>query len=352
MDKIPLKIFELAVAALDTENIPKDNTVFIDKEVLYSFFNATDEDRHTRFRKHIGKLHSQAVFHIRVESEKDVEFEVFSGVAKTSWSRKNPVVSIKFTDEIMVFLTDFVKGKFTQYNISNISSMESKHSITIYKWLTMNYNQYKAYQFRMDRTAKQKEILKNPEISIEQLREITDTKKKYKEFSNFEKRVLKEPLKEINEQTDLNVTYEKIKKGRNNVAIKFYITEKPIKKAVPLDEGYFEDRPSKEERERILAEKRDKALDSDYTGLLLEYHLIKFTDLKNKHMLAEFYEYLYPVYDRLEQLKGRNEKLGLNAHLRHMQNELSKKSEQPKDLLKYLKTSAENFVDRIKSEGL
>ncbi|MFL2106665.1 RepB family plasmid replication initiator protein, partial [Desemzia sp. FAM 23988] len=36
MDKIPLKIFELAVSCLDTENIPQDNTVYLSKETLFS----------------------------------------------------------------------------------------------------------------------------------------------------------------------------------------------------------------------------------------------------------------------------------------------------------------------------
>jgi len=37
MDKIPLKIFELAVSYIDTDNPPKDNTIFIKKRSIYLF---------------------------------------------------------------------------------------------------------------------------------------------------------------------------------------------------------------------------------------------------------------------------------------------------------------------------
>jgi Initiator Replication protein. len=40
MDKTPLKIFELAVSAIDTENPPKDNIVYLSKEELFSFLRS------------------------------------------------------------------------------------------------------------------------------------------------------------------------------------------------------------------------------------------------------------------------------------------------------------------------
>lgn len=352
MDKIPLKIFELAVSALDSKKPPNDNTVYIDKEVLYSFFKADDADRSPRFKHYIDKLFEQSNFEIRTKLGNRINTKKFSGVSSAEWNNIDNIVSVRFTDEIMEFLVDLQEGNFTQYNISAIAKMERKHSITIYKWLVMHYNQFSYYEFSSTRNRNQKEMLKNPQIDVHELRIMTDTIDKYKEFTDFEKRVLKEPILEINEYTNLNVTYEKIKKGRNINSIKFFITEKPIKKAEVLDEEYLNKRLTKEEREKELNDKRDKALDSDYTALLMEYHIIKFADLKNKNMLATFYDYLYPEYDKLEQLKSRNEKLGLKDHLRYMQNELSKKSEQPNNLLRYLKVSAENYVNRIKSEGL
>jgi hypothetical protein len=37
MDKTPLKIFELAVSCIDTENPPKDNIIYLSKENYLNF---------------------------------------------------------------------------------------------------------------------------------------------------------------------------------------------------------------------------------------------------------------------------------------------------------------------------
>ncbi|WEY49420.1 RepB family plasmid replication initiator protein (plasmid) [Weissella confusa] len=37
MDKTPLKMFELAVSLIDTDNPPKDQTVYLSKQELFAF---------------------------------------------------------------------------------------------------------------------------------------------------------------------------------------------------------------------------------------------------------------------------------------------------------------------------
>ncbi len=51
MDKTPLKIFELAVSFIDTANPPKDNLIYLSKQELFSFFDVSDNDKHSRFKK-------------------------------------------------------------------------------------------------------------------------------------------------------------------------------------------------------------------------------------------------------------------------------------------------------------
>src|SRR5574341_1339561 len=70
MDKTPLKIFELAVSYIDTKNPPKDNTVNLSKTEIYKFFDVSDNDKHSRFKKAITTLHKQSIFEIREINEK------------------------------------------------------------------------------------------------------------------------------------------------------------------------------------------------------------------------------------------------------------------------------------------
>ena len=69
MDKVPLKIFELAVSFLDTTNSPENNVVHISKSTLFNFFNVEDNDKHSRFKRALTNLHQQSIFEVQLKFE-------------------------------------------------------------------------------------------------------------------------------------------------------------------------------------------------------------------------------------------------------------------------------------------
>ena len=69
MDKIPLKIFELAVSQIDIENPPEDNSIVLSKKQLFAFFNATDGNKNTRFKEALEQMQKQAFFVVRKPKE-------------------------------------------------------------------------------------------------------------------------------------------------------------------------------------------------------------------------------------------------------------------------------------------
>ncbi|WP_273707746.1 replication initiation protein, partial [Leuconostoc mesenteroides] len=99
-----------------------------------------------------------------------------------------------------------LKTNFTQHALSEISELNSKYAIILYRWLSMNYNQYEHYSVKGGRREEQVENYRNPTMSIRELREITDTIDEYQDFRNFDKWILKNPLDEITAQTSLQVT--------------------------------------------------------------------------------------------------------------------------------------------------
>lgn len=68
MDKTPLKMFELAVSLIDTENPPKDQTVYLSKQELFAFFNVDDSNKHSRFKEAIEKMQKQAFFKLELSN--------------------------------------------------------------------------------------------------------------------------------------------------------------------------------------------------------------------------------------------------------------------------------------------
>ncbi|TXK45740.1 replication initiation protein, partial [Lactococcus sp. dk322] len=225
MDKTPLKIFELAVSCIDTDNPPKDNIIYLSKQELFSFFDVSDNDKHNRFKLAIEKMQKQAYFQIKENKELGVEFESIVPIPTVRWNDYNDEVFIRFNPDIMPYLIDLRKN-FTQYAITDIMDLESKYSIILYKWFSMNYNQLETYQYKGNRTQKQLNEYQNPKISIQELREMTDTVNLYKTIGNFEMRVIKDAIKEISRYTHFNVSYDKIKKGRSITDIQFHIEKK------------------------------------------------------------------------------------------------------------------------------
>lgn len=348
MDKTPLKIFELAVSCIDTENPPKDNTVYLSKAELFTFFDVSDNGKHTRFKEAVEKMQKQAFFEIKQlkDNQKDFEMTSIVPIPTVKWNSYNDEVMIEFNRHIMPYLID-LKKNFTQYALSDVIELNSKYSIIIYKWLCMYYNQYEHYSAKGGRREEQVESYRNPSISIKELRILTDTVNTYKKLSMFEIRVLKEPLEEINEHTHFNVSYEKIKKGRSISSIQFHITKKPVVKnefykEEQQDPAYLADKAKKEEEKTILS---GKAIQSPYTKLLVTQFIIGIEDLLDADLMAGLQQVVYPLYDELSSMRGIGE---VERHINHIvkyQKEYSKHN-----VVKYLKESIEKYLITVKNQ--
>ena len=348
MDKTPLKMFELAVSCINTEEPPKDHTVYLSKEELFAFFKVSDNDKHSRFKQAVENMQKQAFFKIKEKKEQGFEFENIVPIPYVKWTDYHDEVTIRFSPEIMPYLIN-LKKNFTQHALSDISELNSKHSIILYRWLSMNYNQYEHYSYKGGRREEQVEAYRNPSISIRELREMTDTINDYKRFTHFETRVLKEPLEEINEHTSLNVSYDKIKKGRSIDSIVFHITKKPVArndfyKLEEEDPIYLQDKANKEQAEELLA---GKALKSKYTKLLLDNMLLSPYEMTDTSLMAGLQAHVYPLYDELKALRGLN---GVKDHLSYVR--AKQEAYSKRNIAKYLKKAIEQYLPTVKRQDL
>lgn len=346
MDKTPLKMFELAVSCINTEEPPKDNAVYLSKEELFSFFKVSDNDKHSRFKQAVAKMQEQAFFEIKEEKNKGFKFRRILPIPTVEWTDYDDKVMIRFNQDIMPYLIE-LKQNFTKYALSEIMELNSKYSIILYKWLSMNYNQYEHYSNKGGRRAEQVENYRNPSISVKELRTITDTVNEYKEFWNFENRVLKKGIEEINAHTSFNVSYEKIKKGRSIDSIVFHIEKK--RKADDNsykleDQAYIEGKKAKEETEKDLY---TEAMQSPYTKLLSENMLLFPNDFMDIKTMSGLQKNVYPLYDELKELKGLN---GVKDHLSYVSSKQETYSK--RNIAKYLKKAIEHYLPTVKRQDL
>lgn len=97
---------------------------------------------------------------------------------------------------------------FTSYSLNNGLVLKSFHSIRLYELL------------------KQYEKLKKRLFTVDGLKKTLQLEGKYSNFNSFNKRVLEKAKKEINDNTDLKISYEALKDGRSYKYIEFTIDTK------------------------------------------------------------------------------------------------------------------------------
>lgn len=115
-------------------------------------------------------------------------------------------VQIVFADSIMPYLTQLTQ-QFTAIAVKNVSALKSTYSIRIYELLM----QFKKTGDRI--------------INIDDFRSILSVEDKYNEFKILKRSVITPSIKELNEKSDLIVSLDLIKKGREVVALHFKFRE-------------------------------------------------------------------------------------------------------------------------------
>jgi len=348
MQKTALKMFELAVSLIDTENLPENNTVYLSKAELFSFFEVASNSKHTQFKEAIKVMQKESFFEIKEEKGKGFKFKSIVPIPYVEWNDYNDEVTIQFSEHIMPYLIN-LKSEFTQYKISEIQKLNSKYSIILYRWLSMNYNQYEHYSNKGGRREEQVESYRTPTISIRELREMTDTVKEYQRFTNFSRKILDLPLKEINAHTSFNVSYDKVKKGRSVDSIVFHIEKKPVAKneyykQEEQDPVYLENKADQEAKQKMLFA---EAMQSPYTKLLGEKWLINVADMQDISTMTGLAEKVYPLYGELKEARGLK---GVETHLSYVASKQEGYSK--RNVVKYLKTAIEGYLPTVALQDL
>lgn len=140
------------------------------------------------------------------------------GWVKTHWvSRAEYVngsgtIQLRFAPELKPYLIQ-LKDTFTSYRLSNVLSLKSGYSIRLYELM-------KKWQRSGEWTC-----------TLESLREkLGVATNKYPRYANFNAKVLKVSVTELNEKTDLTITVNEIRRGRNLERLSFTIKSKQAKK--------------------------------------------------------------------------------------------------------------------------
>ena len=174
------------------------------------FIKATGirKDNASREINNVRKKLVSKVIHTPHPFENDADSgESISWFKKISYSSQKGEVTLEVNEYALERLIAFVK--YSKISFENIVRLKSSYSIYTYLFL------------KIIKDISYKEKLSREDISIEEFKEKLSLKNKYKDINLFRLRVLDVITKEINDYTDMIISYDLIKEGRAYSKIRF-----------------------------------------------------------------------------------------------------------------------------------
>lgn len=194
-----------------SENDTHETEKIFDIKAFYDFMEVNNKD-YDKVRQALKTLADKSWW-IQTENCTDILVR-FLNTVKTN--KRSGKARIKFHEDILPYLQQ-LKTQYTTYKIYYIMTMKSQYSIRLYELL---------------KSVAGKEIWY---FGIDELRKIFMCEKKYDRVNNFKQRIIEPSIEEINNKTDLNVTYEYFTEGKKIVGIEFYISYKSVEDRLDVD---------------------------------------------------------------------------------------------------------------------
>ena len=173
---------------------------------------------------------------------------------------------------------------FTKLELQEFNLFKSKFSLIILEFL-------KQYE----------KLKKIPEVSIDELRKITDTQKKFSMITMFKNKVIDVAVKEINESTNYNVSYELITKYTSRrpkvSAVQFYFSKKVLEatNSPTVEEAACSESDPLWVQEPVQ-EVQELTVDEAF-GLFADFKRV-FTDLTKEQYNLATYKYTYRTLEK------------------------------------------------------
>ena len=184
-----------------------------DEDFIHQDFSIIDFCRVCGIDYNNGKNYKNVKDTIKVLSDKSVWLLVESGtetlvrwINKAWINKKAGIIKVRLDDDMKPYLLQ-LQARFTQYELFYTLAMRSQYSIRVYELL-------KSYEYKRIWI-----------FDIDELKCLLSAEK-YNRYPDFKRYVLDISVREINDLSDLNVSYQVIKVGRKFGKLEFVISVK------------------------------------------------------------------------------------------------------------------------------
>jgi len=159
---------------------------------------------------------------LTIQSLTDRSFSKVHMLSGTKYDDKSGIIKLSFHPYLKPYMLQ-LKDRFTKINLGDILGLKSVHAVRIYELL------------------KQYESVGTREITLSELRECCGLEEtQYKKFNGIKRDILERAKKEINEKTDIFISYEEEKRARKITSIRFSIKKNPEYKKTHFEKSQQE----------------------------------------------------------------------------------------------------------------
>lgn len=199
------KIILYAASKIDGFKADEFKNIEMRASVFFKMIGVDENTTNHTYLKNVAK----GLMTKQLEIEySDGSWELLQWVTKSKYEAKTGVISFQFHPDLVPYLLKLEK-RYKGYPLMQVMQLKSRYSIRLYELLIQyEYTKHKSLT-----------------ITIEELRKKMGVKdNEYVRFDNFEDRVIKTAVVELNNDSNMRITYEKIKRGRSIHELKFKFT--------------------------------------------------------------------------------------------------------------------------------
>lgn len=196
------------------QGITSDSKLEIHASDYANQFNVKKETAYEALKNAVNNLFERQ-FSFRETTKKGVGIVRSRWVSRIKYIDDSAILEITFAPDVVPLITR-LEQHFTSYQLKQVSQLTSKYAIRLYELLIA-----------------WREVGKVPKIELSEFREkLGIAADEYKAMNHFKSRVLETSIKQINEHTDITVSYEQHKTGRTITGFSFKFKQKQTSKLV------------------------------------------------------------------------------------------------------------------------
>ena len=204
------RLFIMATPLARTTNISSGEPIFISTEEFASACGLEITGAYTALGIATKKLFDRSFGYVRADKKK----VSIRWMYKTAYGEGG--AELYFTDEVLLLLREFdALNPYTKYKKEVVLRLKKDYSLDLYH------------------LAKKHQTMGGFQISLDELFEQLGLPESYRtRMNNLKSRVIDPSLDEITANTDIDLSYENVKRGRSVVGFKFTVKEKPKPKVI------------------------------------------------------------------------------------------------------------------------